>query len=161
MDFYSTVYPPNNRLRFIKQYIPPDKKWRFIKTVYPTWQEMALYIKKYISPDKRWRITVLNSIPHLTTNRIFEDYTSPVNRWPFNHGSVSQDFRPRFFPESILSGPLTNRLIYFRICLQFRRDSWSNSTVWMTMRKLDSAVCIPLQSRTQQCSWTRGDKISI
>ena len=41
-------------------------------------------------------------------------------------GSVSRDFRPPFFHDSYPSGPLINRLKYFRILFfRFLRDIWS------------------------------------
>ena len=50
-------------------------------------------------------------------------------------GSVSQDFRPPIFHVSNPSGPLMNRLNYFRIRFRFRRDIRSQRS------KIDCTVC--------------------
>ena len=49
--------------------------------------------------------------------------------------SVSRDFWPQFFyHDSNPSGPLINRVKYFRILLRFRRDIWSQSSKNSTPR---------------------------
>ena len=67
-------------------------------------------------------------------------------------GSVSRDFRLIFFPNSKPSGPLTNRLKYFRIRLLFCRDSWSWSSNILAMRREECTV----NHRSQNCSFSES-----
>ena len=88
-------------------------------------------------------------------------------------GSVSRDFRPPvFFHDLNPSGPLINRLKYFRIRFRFRRDiqilkklRGVHPMKTKHLKKLcgvhptaesDSAVCIIPRSQALQCASHRG-----
>ena len=77
-------------------------------------------------------------------------------------GSVSRDFRPSvFFHDSYPSGPLINRVKYFRIRFQFRPDIQifkKLSGVHHTAES-SSTVCIPPQSQAPRCASYRRVKL--
>ena len=102
-------------------YLCDNKKVRETVWACSSWAQVESFEQKRYCRDRKSRDTVPFKASHEQAKQCYD--------FSFLKGSVSRDFRPPvFFHDSNPSGPLINRLKYFRIRFRFRRNIRSQSS---------------------------------